>query len=684
MTQEEPKTGGEAALPRDSSTGGAGVPVASGGEAALPDAAAAQGAEAGGGEFISEFTLFAATMGVIGAVLALLRGITYGPALSSDSLEYVTTARSLAAGGGFVDGAGAAYTAGPPLYPLLLALGGQDALAFAAPLNAVLFGLTIFFAGRYLGRWVESRFAAAWACAALTFSVPLGDAAFWVSPEPLTMAAAMLALTQADEFLRSCRTRFLIAVAAAGAAAWQSSYAGVAVPLFAGMLLLLRREAAWPRPARDAGIVWAAAALPMAAWAARNYAISASRVEYDYSLAALARNFAGVLPTWTDFHLPAPELFSPVGIVLALAAVGAAALLPWAAWRFVECEWRERNFAAWRSAGVFVGFAPVYFVTAAAAAAAGALDPEAQPRWPAPLYAPLTVAAGLALERFFHHERKRAEGRASVPAAALMTALCLWTAGQVAPGSQAIVQANREGVETGWSAPRWTDSMTLKHIEGNPLEGEVYSNAPLLLALRNAGGERYRPLRRSFVGLESQLGAAADGAWLIWFNDAPGNDLFDYGPERMSGWLGLDEKRLFPADDAVVYTVNQEALSRLLEYRTAYGAVVSGRAGEPLMRDVFDVYHWQDSVIYFKEPCAAEDTEERFFIHVYPTDAADLSEDRKQYGFAGESFYFEGKGMIEDGRCLMLYSLPGYGVEMLRTGQLTDQGGIWSAEAMTR
>ena len=70
------------------------------------------------------FTLFLASLAVLGVVLVLLHEVTYGATLEWDSVTYIAVARNLLAGNGFVQPYdGNYYTHWPPLFPGLLALG---------------------------------------------------------------------------------------------------------------------------------------------------------------------------------------------------------------------------------------------------------------------------------------------------------------------------------------------------------------------------------------------------------------------------------------------------------------------------------------------------------------------------------------------------------------------------------
>ncbi len=114
---------------------------------------------------------------------------------------------------------------------------------------------------------------------------------------------------------------------------------------------------------------------------------------------------------------------------------------------------------------------------------------------------------------------------------------------------------------------------------------------------------------------------------------------------------------------------------------SAYEGVVSG---EPVIRSDWDVYFSEDTLTYVKEPCAPADVEAWFFLALYPVDVNDLPDHSKQYGFENLDFYFYGRGVILDGRCMATVALPEYDIASIGTGQYVPvEGGtkhLWEGE----
>ena len=99
----------------------------------------------------------------------------------------------------------------------------------------------------------------------------------------------------------------------------------------------------------------------------------------------------------------------------------------------------------------------------------------------------------------------------------------------------------------------------------------------------------------------------------------------------------------------------------------------------PAARSAFDVYLDGDQLVYVNEECSQEDVDAPFFLHLKPTDVADLPRHRQRHGFANHDFHLETLGFHVGGRCAAVRLLPDYGIASIHTGQYVHgKGRVWS------
>ena len=108
---------------------------------------------------------------------------------------------------------------------------------------------------------------------------------------------------------------------------------------------------------------------------------------------------------------------------------------------------------------------------------------------------------------------------------------------------------------------------------------------------------------------------------------------------------------------------------------------ISAVSGDPVVRSVFDIYLNDRALIYIKDPCVVTDTEAAFFLHIVPSDVADLSEERREFGFGNIRFDFYRRGAMVDNACIVKIDLPDYEIERIRTGQFErgKEDAVWTA-----
>ena len=347
---------------------------------------------------VDGFTLALAALSALGAGLVLAREVNYGVGLTYDAVTYISTARNLLDGQGFIQFNDWEYLHWPPLYPLLLAalsFGVLDPYAVAGPLNAVIFGLTIFAASCVLRGRVRNELLLAWGCAAVALSIPLATVSSSAISEPLFILCVTLSLLCSVRYFEAGRPSALIWAAMFAALALLARYAGVTLILTIASLLLLQRGAAVGDKARRVTLYLLISLLPVAVWLLRNYLaygeVRGTDAPASRSFWEVAGQHLGELSSWL--------FLAPGGLDTAGAALTAGGLLALAA---VGLSLYRRDGPGgddrrWIAAGVFGGFGLVYVAFITAALASVEVSPGAA-RYLAPAYIPLLLAAALAVD----------------------------------------------------------------------------------------------------------------------------------------------------------------------------------------------------------------------------------------------------------------------------------------------
>ena len=483
------------------------------------------------------FTLLLAALAVLGAVLILARQVTYGVGLSADFVTYISTARSLLAGDGFVQIHGWPYLHWPPLYPMLLAaasLFAFDPYAVAGPLNAAVFGLTLFVAGQYLRRHVQHPFLILWACIAIMLAIPLTKVASQAISEAPFILFVTLSLVRTSTFLDTGKRSDLIWAAAFASLAFLTRYIGVTLILTMLPLLLFQRDVVPLEKAKRIGLYLLIAALPVALWLLRNVLVYGSyhgpRNPSPYTLLEILDKFLSDLAGWVFLYLPSGSVSAAAAALVGVALLALAMSVGHA---FVRPCRKVGNGIGWSPFRLFGGFALVYLVFLTASQAATEILPLGD-RYLSPVYIPLLFAAVFALDKFLGLEPGRKATRtsdglsviqnkivrggggrtANLFVVTLATALSLWLAGQVALNVREIKQ-NNEGRGMGM-APVLVNSETLRYVEEHLMAERIFSNATSALYLRTDHADlHYLPPKPTMRG---DIENVVPGDYVAWMD----------------------------------------------------------------------------------------------------------------------------------------------------------------------
>ena len=214
----------------------------------------------------------------------------------------------------------------------------------------------------------------------------------------------------------------------------------------------------------------------------------------------------------------------------------------------------------------------------------------------------------------------------------------------------------------GYYSFKKTDSEVLEYLRSVSVDSMIISNNRHAMYIHIDNPFRHMPFR---LNLRQQLYRwAANGDYVVWFYY--GSTTLGYNHMFLRA---LPELRLVAdLSDGVVFEVDRSYMDP---------------SDEPAIRAFFDLYLVDDTLVYIRDQCSAEDAEARFFLHIVPTRHADLPEHRQQHGFDNLDFSFtrHGHGWDLDGRCVATRDLPEYDISSISTGQfVSGSGQLWRVD----
>ena len=529
------------------------------------------------------FTLLLAGLAALGAGLILAREASYGVGLASDWAAYISAARNLLDGEWFVQIYGWPYLHWPPLYPLLLAAAGFgvfDPYDVAGPLNAAIFGLTIFVAGQGLRRHIQRTWLVVGAVLAIMLALPLTWVASFAISEPPFILFVTLALFQADKYLERGRRSDLIWAAVFTALAILTRYIGVTLILAIVPLLFLQRGVVPVEKARRIGLYLLIALAPVGLWlvqnALRHGRIDGHRVPSPYNLSDILDKFGRDLAEWVFFYVPSGGVGGAAAVFAAAVLLALAAAVGYTLVRAHRSD-KGRDRDDWRPFYLFGGFALVYLAFLTAAQSQTAFHPLGG-RHLAPVYIPLLFTAVCVLDRLLGYARESRESsfggnpslirtlvgegvrRHGLLVLAIVLFGSLWLAGGAALNARAIIQASEHGL--GAEGPVWANSEVMQYLREAPADVPALVNSSVTYIYANRPGNDYlsthlddiKPKWKPGInfGAKWQIENAADGAYIVWFYSAAPD--YEYGIKELPHLEPVAE-----LSDGIIFRINRAA-----------------------------------------------------------------------------------------------------------------------------
>ena len=275
--------------------------------------------------------IFFTIAGLTGAGIIIIFTSRYGIGLSPDSVSYISAARHISEGTGFINYDGYYFVLQAPLYPLLLAAFDKifliDPLISAGYLNAFFMGLTVYFSALFLRKKLDSSPLVVLAVLTIIIFFALLKLFLIALSEPLFILLIILYLYFFDFYAEKGNLLSLIIISVVSSLICLTRYAGVII-IPAGLIsIIIWGKSTYKEKFGHSAIYLIITVIPSGFWIIRNYILTGTftgqRALSSYTLTEnIQFYFNTVLKWYMPVQLSTVQLFLYTFILIAVAFSG--------------------------------------------------------------------------------------------------------------------------------------------------------------------------------------------------------------------------------------------------------------------------------------------------------------------------------------------------------------------------
>ena len=487
-------------------------------------------------------------LSLAGALVVFFGTSRFGIGISPDSVNYISCARELINGKGFISYDGTPFTLWPPLYPALLrilGLLGIDPVIGARILNVLVFGLIIYCTGQLFSMCLRSRFLIISGTIFSAFSAQVIYLSFMAWSELIFSLFCVLFIKYLIKFSVELRNRDFYILSVIVALSCLQRYIGIAMAATASVSILLIVKSPLTERIKYSVKLLVISLTPLFFWLLRNYVststISGPRTTSSYSL---QHNILKTFDVITAWFIPS---FTPLGIRLILAGIVFFALVS-----IAMNTYYKKNDSKIFILLIQAGYILIYVIFIILLSSVSSLDPVPY-RYLAPVFVNficiLFCLLEIASEWLSERIRIKYFGKTAV------VLLCfVWGLHTVNIAYNYFTFTAINGA--GYSSNGWRLSPILEYIKNNPLDGKIFSNGPdALYILSEVKAEWIPRHEKGFYDLKKRMIKDGDN-YVVWLNHVNWRPyLIDIN--EISKSLVLINYRPFPDGD--IYIIKSKA-----------------------------------------------------------------------------------------------------------------------------
>ena len=457
-----------------------------------------------------------AMVSLLAVPMVLTSTSRYGPGLSSDAICYISAARHLLDGKGFLSYDGEPYTHWPPLFPSLLALSGLagiEPVTGARFLNAITFALVVFCSGLLFTKRIRSPLLIISGAFAVLVSATMLRISVYAWTEPLFALLTILFILSLARFLSSKKLNLLILTSILAALACLQRYVGVPI-VIAGVvsIMLFMRKCSWRKRILYSLVFGFISSTGLGLWLVRNKLVSPIGTGYHLTLdrtvyGEITETLNSLTPWFVTDKI---SLSARLVIIMILICFLAASVIL-----------RNRKFGKEHSYDKMLIKAIITLIvvhTFFTMTAAVLVNADADYRLFSSIYAFVILflligfeAVGKLLGVLF---RKDWVGYLVIAAL-----IVIWLLYYPLPIVKQRIRSHREHGVPGYNSVIWHRSAVINWLKDHKLEGRIFSNEPHAVYFHIGTYTRFSPRRTDDVESFRRLMPSEQNNYLIWYNN---------------------------------------------------------------------------------------------------------------------------------------------------------------------
>lgn len=456
----------------------------------------------------------------------------YGVGVSADSTVYISVARNLLSGYGYLGWWGGPLIVYTPLFPTILAilgLAGIDPLEGARVFNAVVFGLIIFTSGQLFRISLRSRKLVILGAISVLASTAFLGVSVMAWSEPLFILLAVLSIIFLQKFLIEKRWVVLLLFSIVVSFACLQRYAGVALVLTGVFSIIFFLQGVSFLQKLKYGITFCVISMsPFLFWIMRNYMLTQtffgpSRFPSRSSLLdEISYAFYIFVPWLTLGDMPFLVIVIGTGTILLMAAT--------------MFFFRQKNKGLYANelikilpVGLLVLISMQILINGVAN-----IRVEINGRFLSTVYFCILFLILVSVENIsnlLNQSRRNAKWINSVGTVVFV----LWLVYSFSCSFLATSAWSQSGVGF-FNSALWRESPLIEWLQMNPLDGAIYSNAPDALYIRIEKKDKFNFRRYQYMLPKSkgddlrqlkELLKANNKTYFVWFKYAQRESLCD-------------------------------------------------------------------------------------------------------------------------------------------------------------